>query len=429
MAMKQLILCDFDGTISLRDMGYVLLNRFSSGDWKAIDREFCEGKIGSKEAYSRIAKIIKGDEESVLHFVRTHSDIDPHFVSFYSYCRERGIDVKIVSDGLDFYIKTLLELHRLSEIPFYANCTRFHPGDKMEFSFPFASEECGLCGTCKKKLVQIHRNEYDSILFVGNGLSDRCAAREADFAFAKDPLYSYCIQHDITCHFFETFHEILFDLKKRIKGVIFDLDGTLIEAYEAIYLGLKESLQHFGREIFPFTELKNYIKADLEATLSHFFSPEEVPKAVAIMRKKYEEVYLDHTYFLDGAKEVLDTLRSQGILMGVASNKFGRFSRGALLHLGVSDYFESVIGAGDVLRNKPYPDMIQAVLREMNLTPEEVVFVGDTPTDIETGKDAGVDVYALPTGFHSKIELSQKKPKRLLRNLKELNQVVESILS
>jgi 2,3-diketo-5-methylthio-1-phosphopentane phosphatase/HAD superfamily hydrolase (TIGR01509 family) len=427
--MKRLILCDFDGTISLRDMGYILLNRFSSGDWEAIDRDFCEGKIGSKEAYSRIAKIITGDEESVLDFVRNHSDLDPHFVSFYRYCREQGIDVKIVSDGLDFYIKTLLELHHLSEIPFYANCTRFHSGDGMEFSFPFASEECGLCGTCKKKLVQIHRNEYDSILFIGNGLSDRCGAGEADFVFAKGSLYHYCIQQDVTCHYFENFHEILSDLKKRIKGVIFDLDGTLIEAYEAIYLGLKEALQHFGREIFPFRELKNYMKADLEATLSHFFSPEEVPKAIPIMRKKYEEVYLDHTYFLDGAKEVLDTLRSQGIPMGVASNKFGRFSRGALSHLGVSDCFESVIGAGDVLRNKPYPDMIQAVLREMNLTPEDAVFVGDTPTDIETGKEAGVDVYALPTGFHSKIELSQKKPKRILRNLKELNQVVESVLS
>jgi phosphoglycolate phosphatase len=61
----------------------------------------------------------------------------------------------------------------------------------------------------------------------------------------------------------------------------------------------------------------------------------------------------------------------------------------------------------------------------MNLSPEEVIFVGDTLTDIETGKEAGVDVYALPTGFYSKIELSQKKPKRILNNLKELVRVVE----
>jgi phosphoglycolate phosphatase len=67
--------------------------------------------------------------------------------------------------------------------------------------------------------------------------------------------------------------------------------------------------------------------------------------------------------------------------------------------------------------------MIHAVLREMSLSPEDVVFVGDTLTDIETGKEAGVDVYALPTGFHSKKELSRKKPRRILRNLKELTQI------
>jgi 2-hydroxy-3-keto-5-methylthiopentenyl-1-phosphate phosphatase len=429
MAMKRLILCDFDGTISIRDMGYLLLNRFSSGDWEAIDRDFCEGKIGSKEAYSRIAKIIKGDKESILHFIRNHPDIDPHFAPFYHYCRDQGIDVKIVSDGLDVYIQTLLELHHLSEIPFYANRSRFHPGKGMDISFPYVSEECGLCGTCKKRLVQIHREEYDSILFVGNGLSDRCGAREADFVFAKGSLYGYCTQQDIPCHFFENFASILSDLKKRIRGIIFDLDGTLLEAYEAIYIGLREALQHFGREIFPFWDLRKYMKADLETTLSHFFSPEEVPRAVPIMRKKYAEVYLDHTHFLDGAREVLERLRSQGIFLGIASNKFGRFSRGALLHLGVSDFFKSVIGAGDVPRNKPYPDMIQAALREMDLSPEEVIFVGDTLTDIETGKQAGVDVYALPTGFYSKMELSEKKPRRILRNLEELNHIVDYPLS
>lgn len=426
MTMKTLILCDFDGTISIRDMGYDLLNRFSSGDWEAIDRDFCEGKIGSKEAYSRIAKILKGNEKDLLGFIQKHSNIDPHFTSFYQYCRERDIDVKIVSDGLDFYIKTVLEIHHLSEIPFYSNHTHFHKGDGMEVSFPYFNEECGLCGTCKKRFVQIHRKAYDSILFIGNGISDRCAAREADFVFAKDSLYTYCIDQDITCHFFANFHEILGDLKKRIHGIIFDLDGTLIEAYEAIYVGLKEAFQYFGREIFPFSDLKKYLKVDLEATLNQFFSSEEVLKGVPIMRRKYEEVYLDKTHFLDGAKEVLKILHSKGILMGVASNKFGRFSRGALRHLGVSDYFKSVIGAGDVPRNKPFPDMIHAALREMRLPPEDVVFVGDTLTDIDTGKQASIDVYALPTGFHSKMELSQKKPRRILKNLKELTQIVAS---
>ena len=56
------------GRSAFEDMGYVLVNRFSSGDWEEIDRDFCEGKIGSKEAYSRIAKILKGDEKDYSRF-------------------------------------------------------------------------------------------------------------------------------------------------------------------------------------------------------------------------------------------------------------------------------------------------------------------------------------------------------------------------
>jgi 2,3-diketo-5-methylthio-1-phosphopentane phosphatase/HAD superfamily hydrolase (TIGR01509 family) len=422
--MKTLILCDFDGTISLQDIGFILVDHFTSGNWEEIGQGFREGEIGSKEAYSRIAKILKGNKSTLLRFIQEHSSIDPSFSIFYQYCREQNIDVKIVSDGLDLYIKKILEIHHLSEIPFYANHTYFHKRGGIGISFPYANEECGLCGTCKKKIIQIHRKDYDLILFVGNGVSDRCAAREADFVFAKDSLYFYCIDQDMTCHFFEHFYEILSDLKKRIRGIIFDLDGTLIEAYEAIYLGLKEAFHHFDRKIFPFSDLKKYLKVDLEATLSQFFSPEEVLKGVPIMRRKYEEIYLGKTHFLDGAKEVLEILYTKGILMGVASNKFGHFSRGALKHLGVSEYFKSVIGAGDVPRNKPFPDMIHAVLKEVDLPPEEMIFVGDTLTDIDTGKQARIDVYALPTGFHSKEELSQKKPKRILKNLKELTYIV-----
>jgi len=427
--MKKLILCDFDGTISVRDMGYLLINQFSSGNWEAIDRDFCEGKIGSKEAYSRIAEIMGGDESSVLRFVQEDSEIDPSFPIFYQYCHERGIDIKIVSDGLDFYIRKILEIHRLSEIPFYANCTQFRDGEGIDISFPYSTEECGLCGTCKKKIIQIHREKYDSIYFVGDGYSDRCAAREADFAFAKDSLYTYCIKNEIACHFFKNFQGILNDLKKKIRGIVFDLDGTLIESYGAIYLGLKECFQHFSKEIFPFPDLKIYLKPDLETTLSQFFKPQEVLKAIPIMRKKYEEVYLDHTHFLDGAKDVLNTLHSDGVVLGVASNKFGRFSRGALMHLGVLDRFKSVVGAGDVPRNKPFPDMIHRALKEMQLPSEEAIFVGDTLTDIETGKEAGIDTYALPTGFHSKEELSRGTPKRMLRNLKELTRIVKKPLS
>lgn len=423
--MKRLILCDFDGTISLQDIGFLLMNRFSSGDWEAIDRDYREGKIGSRQAYSRIASLLKGEESEMLSFLRSHAQIDPSFGPFARYCKAEGIDLKIVSDGLDFYIRTILEVHGLAEIPFYANEARFAKDGTIELSFPHWNDACGQCGTCKRKIVQAHRRDYERIYFVGNGLSDRCGARQSDFIFAKEALYVFCIQEDLPCHHFDSFRDLLNDLTKQIRGILFDLDGTLIEAYGAIYLGLQEVFRQAGRPIFPYEELGRFLKADLESTLHQFFTPEETRAWIPVMRRRYEEVYLEHTRFLDGARETLESLYQRGIRLGVASNKFGRFSRAALAHLGVSDRFRSVLGAGDVPRNKPFPDMIEAVLRELEIKPEEGIFVGDTLTDIEAGRAAGIDVYALPTGFHTKEELSRGRPRRILNHLKELIDLVD----
>jgi 2-hydroxy-3-keto-5-methylthiopentenyl-1-phosphate phosphatase len=423
--MKRLVFCDFDGTISTEDLGYALLTHFSSEDWETIDRQFFEGKIGSREAYTQIARIFRSDESALNRFIEQHSSIDPSFSSFYLACRKAGIDVKIISDGLDFYIRTVLDIHHLSEIPFYSNHGEFLEGERMAIRFPHVNDNCGRCGTCKKKLVQFHRKDYDSILFVGNGLSDRCAAQEADFVFAKGTLYPHCIAQDIPCHFFNDFREILNDLRKHIQGIIFDLDGTLIEANEAIYLGMQEAFRSFGRPLFPLCDLNQHLKVDLEATLLPFFSKVELDTAIPMIRRRYEEIYLDKTHLLNGAKEVLETLCHKGIALALASNKLGRFSRGALTHLGVADYFKSILGAGDGPRNKPYPDMIQASLKAMDLPPETVIFVGDSLQDVETGRRAGVDVYALPTGVHTKEELSQGKPKRILKQLDDLVSLVE----
>ncbi len=371
---KQLILCDFDGTIAARDVGYDLFQRFSSKDWEAVDREFRKGGIGSREAYCRIATFLSGDEQAFLDFVKHHASIDPFFVSFYQFCRKEGIDVKIVSDGLDFYIKALLESHGLSDIPFYANQTQFLSGNKVGISFPFANEECGRCGTCKKRLVRMHRETYDFIFFAGNGLSDRCGAKEADLVFAKEDLYPYCVEEELPCHTYESFDDIRKDLQKRIRGILFDLDGTLIEAYEAIYLGLQEALKQLGKAPFPYRALKDHLKGDLESTLAPFFGPEEMGRAIPMMRRKYEEVYLGKSHFIDGAKEVLETLSLQGIALGVASNKLGRFARGTLNHLGALHYFRSIMGAGDVPRNKPCPDMIDGRSRRDEDVPRRGCF-------------------------------------------------------
>lgn len=85
-----LVLTDFDGTLSLTDVGYEVLLKFSGKGWDDIDRDYCEGRIGSLEAYGRICAILDGNREDMLRFVAENTVVDPHFGEFYAFCRERG---------------------------------------------------------------------------------------------------------------------------------------------------------------------------------------------------------------------------------------------------------------------------------------------------------------------------------------------------
>ncbi len=80
----------------------------SPEDWEAIDRSYSAGEVGSRAAYSRIAPLFRANRSQVLDFVLRRERLDPFFPEFLSFCRERKIDLKIVSDGLDVYIEAIL---------------------------------------------------------------------------------------------------------------------------------------------------------------------------------------------------------------------------------------------------------------------------------------------------------------------------------
>lgn len=211
---KTLILCDFDGTISTADVGFEIIKRFAKGGWKEIDQAYCEGRIGSKEAYSQIATLMKGSREEMIRFALDNGRIDGSFAAFYCLCRDRGIDMTIVSDGLDFYIEEILKKYKLHEIRFLANVVRFYDNGHISIEFPLSNEECDSCGLCKSRILNDYRLTYDNIIYIGNGYSDVCPAHRADFVFAKDILYENCLKNDRNCIRYDSFD----DIKKHFEG-------------------------------------------------------------------------------------------------------------------------------------------------------------------------------------------------------------------
>ena len=95
---KVLILTDFDGTVSTVDLGNEIITKFTTVSLSDIERAYVKGKIGSRIAYERIAERMKGSRENMLEHILAMERLDPHFPEFCSLSKDKGIDIKIVSE-------------------------------------------------------------------------------------------------------------------------------------------------------------------------------------------------------------------------------------------------------------------------------------------------------------------------------------------
>jgi len=208
--------------------------------------------------------------------------------------------------------------------------------------------------------------------------------------------------------------------ENEIQGAIFDLDGTLIDSYQAIYLGFHHAYTEMGFPPMSYEQVKRVVGLGLNHTFRELLGEERVPRALFLFRKKYEEVFRENTRLLPDVREVLETLHGRGIRLAVATNKLGRFSREIFEHFGMEKLFTVIVGDGDVPQNKPNPEMLRLAMEKMGVEKERTIFVGDTVIDIQTGKNAGVRVFAVPTGNTDRRDLENARPEVMLDRLLDL---------
>ncbi len=219
---KLIVLSDFDGTITKRDVCYLLLDEFAKFNWKEVDRQWADGRLSTEGAYKKLLKSISITKNEFDRFIETVK-IDENFKEFFNECKKNNVRVEIVSDGLDYYIKRILEREELAEIPFYSNKLSFK-GDKWKLEFnkeshKYCSRKDNPCGFCKKMVVDVRKREGYRVIFIGDGPSDRCPASVADIVFAKGFLRNFCVEKKINFYEFADFD----DVSKKMKKIILNL--------------------------------------------------------------------------------------------------------------------------------------------------------------------------------------------------------------
>jgi phosphoglycolate phosphatase len=207
---------------------------------------------------------------------------------------------------------------------------------------------------------------------------------------------------------------------QKIRGVIFDLDGTLIDSYQAIYLSFQYAYENMGLPPLNYEEARRVVGLGLTITFNDLLGKERTPVALRHFRKRYWEVFREHTHFLPGAREAICELHRRGVPQAIATNKLGRFSRAIIRHFGLEGFFLAVLGDEDVTLNKPDPEMLLAAIEKLALPKEEVVMVGDSLIDIQAAQNTGIRVFAVPSGATPREALAEAQPTVILDRLTDL---------
>jgi len=195
---QRVVLIDFDNTITTFDVLDDMLARFSKdAAWVDLEKRWKAGKIGSRQCLDgqvRGVRITERRLDKYLSSVR----IDPHFKKLVGLLDDANVRTIILSDNFDHILTRILHHNGVCGITTYANRLTFR-GDRLIPSFPFANPKCGSCANCKTSTVKKNKGKGTMIVYVGDGLSDTCAAGYADVVFAKDALLDHCVRNKIDC--------------------------------------------------------------------------------------------------------------------------------------------------------------------------------------------------------------------------------------
>jgi len=201
-----------------------------------------------------------------------------------------------------------------------------------------------------------------------------------------------------------------------IKAVLFDLDGVLIHSYDAWFRLFNDALEHFGYPRISESVFRKHWGQSTQQDIK-IFMPGRTINEVREYFTDYYSTYLSYIALDPYALPVLQYLQTRSLRLGCVTNSHRDITETILREHGLLDFFTVILTADDVVQPKPAPEILVAACTQLQVQTHNVVFVGDTQTDIEAGTRAG----CIMVGYRIRHSIN-------VQNLIQLQNMVEKMI-
>lgn len=214
-------------------------------------------------------------------------------------------------------------------------------------------------------------------------------------------------------------------MMNKFSAVIFDLDGTLVDSIQDIADSMNRTLTHFGYKTYRYDEYKYFVGNGLMNLVAKCLPEDKrteshIEEVLFVMMSKYRKNSVNKTVLYPGIPELLDHLSEKNYKMAVLSNKADVLTQDIAMQLLYKWNFEIILGASDFFPRKPNPQSALFIAEELHVQPENILYLGDTDTDMKTANAAGMYAVGVSWGFRERKELEENGAKLIIDKPEEL---------
>lgn len=211
---------------------------------------------------------------------------------------------------------------------------------------------------------------------------------------------------------------------KDIRLIIFDLDGTLVNAYPAIISSLNFTLRRLNYPPQNNLVIRRAVGWGDANLLRPFVNLKDLEKALVIYRRHHKTALLKGARLFPNVERLLRNLKDKGYKLAVASNRPTHFSLILIRHLGLKRYFDYILCADRLKHIKPHPEILNKIRQRFHLQAAQILYVGDMTIDAKAAKRAGIKAIMVTTGSSTKKEIEKEKPYRIIRKVADLSKIL-----